>query len=92
MALRRDSVNRPYRSAAGTGAVILPIRCNAKPGDEIRLRRVQEQDIDCALRDPAQMYDPHLGTGTGDAIFDAGTGQRGSTATCDAMLNDSRGV
>lgn len=83
--LKRDRVNRRYPVGNQRGAVVLPIDCPVEPGEEIELTQVVERDIffegpnvspSQNTRDPNQMYDPHMGNGIGDAIFDAGVGQR----------------
>ena len=73
--LKRDRVGRMRRAGNKRGAIILPIDSPAKPGEEVTLVHVEEKDINWATRDPDKMYDPHAGTGIGDAVFDAGFGE-----------------
>ena len=76
--LKRDRVNRQE------GTIVLPIDCPAEPGEEVELRKVKERDINCAVRDPNEMYDPYIGSGIGDAVFDAGLGAQTPKNVCDA--------
>lgn len=78
---KRDAVNRQR------GAIVLSpekIKGNIRPGEVVTLQNVKESDIffdghdvvpSQNIRDPEQMVDPHIGSGTGDAIFDAGFGR-----------------
>ena len=83
--LKRDRVSRQYPDGNGSkGVVVLPIDCPVPPGEEVTLKKVKEQDINCAIRDPNEMYDPSIGTGIGDAVFDAGQGEEVAPNVCDA--------
>lgn len=64
--LKRDRVNRV------TGLVYLPIDGSRMvKGSTITLNKVQEEDINCELRDAMDMKDPVQGNAIGDAVFDA---------------------
>lgn len=66
-----DSVNRVQEIVVLPAADIHTNR-SLHPGDIIDLVDVEEEPIDCAVRDPMDMADPVNGDAIGDAVFDAG--------------------
>lgn len=66
MAIKRDRVNRV------PGLVYLPIDgSRLYKGQVVDLVHVEEQPIDCAVRDTMEMVEPLEGDSIGDAVFDA---------------------
>lgn len=66
MSIKRDRVNRV------TGLVYLPIDgSRLYKGQEVDLVHVEEQPIDCAVRDSMEMSKPVDSNAIGDAVFDA---------------------
>lgn len=66
MSIKRDRVNRV------TGLVYLPIDgSRLYKGQVVDLVHVEEESIDCAVRDSMEMDEPVEGNAIGDAVFDA---------------------
>lgn len=66
MSIKRDRVNRV------TGLVYLPMDgSRLYKGQGVDLVHVEEQSIDCAIRDCMAMAEPKEGNSIGDAVFDA---------------------